>query len=326
MKGLELSRAYYREVGRPMLEKEFPEYMGRIAAGLVGDGSECFGFDDEISRDHDFGPGFCIWLNTEDYQAVGQNMQEAYQRLPGDFLGFPARNVSSRGDGRVGVMEIHEFYGRYIGKEQPPGSLDRWLSLPEEMLSAVTAGEVFEDPCGAFTEIREKLKAYYPEDVRIKKIAARAAKMAQSGQYNYARCMRRGDTVAAAFAQTEFVKNTISMIYLLNRRFMPYYKWMYRGLEGLPVLQNALPLLKELAETECQKRAWSGLRPRDWNPYVNLRDRKVELIEKICGMVAEELEKQGLAARAGDYLEVYTWEIMNKIKDPGLRNYHVMVG
>ena len=62
MKGLEISRAFYEEYGRPMLEKDFGKYIDKIAVGLVGHGSECFGFDDEISTDHDFEPGFCLFL------------------------------------------------------------------------------------------------------------------------------------------------------------------------------------------------------------------------------------------------------------------------
>ena len=60
--GLELCEAFYEEYGRPMILQKFPEYEKMIAAGLVGEGSECFGFDDQTSRDHDFGPGFCLWL------------------------------------------------------------------------------------------------------------------------------------------------------------------------------------------------------------------------------------------------------------------------
>ena len=62
MTGLELAKAYYETYGKRMLAEEFPRYVDRIAVGLAGEGSECFGFDDAISRDHDFGPSFCMWL------------------------------------------------------------------------------------------------------------------------------------------------------------------------------------------------------------------------------------------------------------------------
>jgi hypothetical protein len=58
MNGLQLAEQYFNRFGAPMIEEKFPEYRSRIAAGLVGDGSECFGFDDEISRDHDWGLPF----------------------------------------------------------------------------------------------------------------------------------------------------------------------------------------------------------------------------------------------------------------------------
>ena len=72
MQGLELSKRYFEEFGRPMLERDFGEYLDRIAIGLVGHGSECFGYDDEISTDHDFTPGFCLWI-TEVVQIRGSN-------------------------------------------------------------------------------------------------------------------------------------------------------------------------------------------------------------------------------------------------------------
>ena len=47
MNGLELSKAYYREYGEPMLREQFSELLPFLALGLCGAGSECFGFDDD---------------------------------------------------------------------------------------------------------------------------------------------------------------------------------------------------------------------------------------------------------------------------------------
>lgn len=67
-KGMEISRMYYEMFGEKMLKEKFPKYFDKITVGLMGHGSECFGFDDTFSRDHDFGPAFCIWLEEEDYK------------------------------------------------------------------------------------------------------------------------------------------------------------------------------------------------------------------------------------------------------------------
>jgi len=326
MKGLELSRQYYLTLGKDMLETHFPDYVSRIAVGLVGEGSECLGYDDEISRDHDFGPAFCMWLTAEDHRAIGKALQEAYEGLPGEFLGFPARHAGARSGGRTGALEIRRFYSAFIGDEQPPATLLRWLYLPEDKLAAAVSGEVFADPLGEFSAIRSALSAYYPEDVRIKKIAARAAFMAQAGQYNYGRCMRRGDSVAAGLAAAEFVRSAISMVYLLNRRYMPYYKWMFRGLQDLPILRETVPLLLELSEAGGQKQAWERPYPPDWNPYVNRTDRKVCLIEEICDRVLAELRRQNLTDGQEDFLEPHTNRIMARIQSPELRCRHVMEG
>ena len=224
MTGLELSRAFYEEYGRPMLEEKFPEYKGRIAAGLVGHGSECFGFDDEISRDHDFEPGFCLWITDEDERLFGFRLFRAYAGLPAEFHGYRLQKRSVMGGGSKGVHTISAFYFAYTGREGAPESLEDWLYTPSFYLAEATNGEVFSDPLGKFTEIREKILYGMPPDVRLKKIASKAIAMAQTGQYNYARCLAHGESGAAGLALARFAEHCAGMIFLLNRVHAPYYK------------------------------------------------------------------------------------------------------
>ena len=81
MKGIEQARKFYTEVGIKMIADEFGDYQNRIAVGLVGHGSECFGFDDEVSRDHDFEVGFCMWLTKEDEEKIGFKLMRAQRRI-----------------------------------------------------------------------------------------------------------------------------------------------------------------------------------------------------------------------------------------------------
>jgi len=308
MKGLELCERYFHAVGRPMLEARFPGRLDRLAAGLVGDGSECFGFDDLLSRDHDWGPAFCVWLLPEDFRAFGADLQDALAALPAAFEGFGPRLESRWGGDRVGVFEIGRFYRRFIGLDRPPAAPEEWLLLPENALAACTNGRVFLDTPGAFSRFREALLAFYPEDVRRKKIAARCMTMGQAGQYNFPRCVKRGDRFAARYAETKFCADALSMVFLLNRRYTPFYKWMHRAVQDLPVLGAWVhgEIAALLAETE------------DAN--------KEARIEGICAAVIRELSRQGLSGLRRSFLPEHGPEIQAAIRDDGLRQRNVWVG
>ena len=99
MNGLELSKKYYEAFGRPALETHAPKLLPKLAAGLVGEGSECLGFDDEISRDHDFDPGFCLWLTRADYEAHGFALERLYAKLPKEFEGLSFKDARYMYDG-----------------------------------------------------------------------------------------------------------------------------------------------------------------------------------------------------------------------------------
>lgn len=311
MRGIELSEQYWLEFGKPMIDADFSEISGRIAAGLVGEGSECFGYDDEISHDHDFEPSFCLWLTEKDEREFGFKLGRAYAKLPKEFMGFKRQTLSPVGGARRGVMTIASFYTKFLGRPCAPDSLEKWLYIPEHALASASNGKVFYDPSGEFTKIRDVLEKGYPGDVRLKKLAARTALMAQAGQYNYGRCIDRGETGAAQLAIFEFVRHTIGAIYLLNNAYQPYYKWAYRGLRDLsfcPDVELALNYLTESGNTKAEATT------------------KREMIEDIAAIVIAEFHEQELTMATCNNLETHAYSIQDKITDNGLRNKHVMDG
>ncbi|MBO7708942.1 MAG: DUF4037 domain-containing protein [Lachnospiraceae bacterium] len=312
MKGLEIARDYFAEFGKPMLEEKFPELMPYLAAGFTGSGSECFGYDDEISRDHDFEPGFCLFLPDETIvnRRSAFLLERAYAALPGEYEGLKRSLMGPVGGARRGVLRTDEYYRDRIGVEKPGEDLTvtQWLSVPEYALAEAVNGELFFDNYGEVTRIREKL-AYYPEDVRLKKLAGNLLMMAQSGQYNYMRCIRHREGAAAQLAVGEFARSAISTVFLLNHTYQPYYKWSFRALRSLPVLSLTAELLEYLLTTDNDK---------------SMYEEKYAVIESIAADVIDELTDQGLTkANCGD-LEKHAYSVNDMIANGQLRNMHIL--
>ncbi|MBO7170983.1 MAG: DUF4037 domain-containing protein [Clostridia bacterium] len=312
MKGLELSRAFYETYGAPMIEETFPQVSHLIAVGLAGSGSECFGYDDEWSQDHDFEPGFCIFLPSEDVVDRGTAfaLERAYAKLPKTFMGFSRTPLSPVGGNRHGVIRIADFFCDKTGREDGCLSLRDWFSVPEQSLAEATNGLVFRDDYGLFSEMRGRL-SYLPEDVRRKKLAGHLALMGQSGEYNYQRCMARGETEAASMAVGEFVKSALHAAFLLEKRYLPYYKWSFKALRELPTLSCLHQPLSRLLLLGGEKEK---------------AKEKEELIAELCQMLSSAAREQGLSAFEGETMDGHARSVNDSIADPTVRNLHLLYG
>lgn len=309
MTGIELARGFYEEYGAPMLREQFPELVSLIAVGLVGSGSECFGFDDEISRDHDFEPGFCLFIPDEEVidRQLCFRLERAYAKLPKEYMGVRRQTMNPVGGNRHGVIRIGDFYKEKVGSRDGVLTTAQWLSLPSYSLAEATNGEVFRDDLGLFSGIRNALSEM-PKDIRLKKLAGNLLLMAQAGQYNYNRCLSHGETGAAQLAAIEFAKSAMNVVFLLNRAYMPYYKWSFRAMRELPKLSGLAETLEFLISSDN-----SG----------DLAETKYLVIEDIASMVISELTEQGLTKAICGDLEKHAYSVNDAISDPDVRNLHI---
>lgn len=244
MKGLELCRRYFEAHGREMLQTEFSEYLDKITVGLVGEGSDCFGFDDEMSKDHDFGPRFCLWISRETYDEIGGELQKAYDALPDTFEGY-TRNMTATGCFRQGVMVLEDFVEHLIYTKKLPVTDNDWLLLPENGLAALNNGEIWLEGDGILTEIRKKLNKY-PASVRRKKIVQSYHLVRQMGLYNYFRMKERGENIAAEISLAGYMENVMKVVYYLNNVYPPLYKWLHYGMKNFSKLAEIMDILDAL--------------------------------------------------------------------------------
>lgn len=304
MQGIELSRAYFEAYGLPMLRERFPELLSHVAAGVCGQGSENFGFDDEISRDHDFDPGFFLWLPEELYRQYEFRLSRAYDSLPDRFMDVPLQGKSVYENARHGVRCIERFFEGLIGFSDAPPTPADWLRVPSFRYACAVNGGIFYDGSGEVTALRARL-SHPPADVLYKKLATAAVFAAQSGQYNFPRLLKHGEPGAAMLAAAEFVRQVCELLHLLNGRWCPFYKWALRSAKNLPALGELAAEAERLL-----------LEPPT--------EESIRRIESISAALIAEFRKRGLSDHPADFLEPHAFEIAAKIADPTLRAMHIM--
>ncbi len=276
--GMEFARHIYEDELKPAIERELPEYIDKITVALVGRGSDCYGWDDEQSKDHDWG-GLCVILEKEAYDQIGQKLSEIYEALPKTYENAAIAPMVS-GHKRRGVFEIEDFFKELLGK-WPITNNDRYV-IPDYAFSTCVNGKIFTDPTGQFTEIRENLKKGHPLGVLYLKLAESAAGFSQKAQYNCSRMLKRGDRFTAEMMLYEGLKDALTLAHHIDGVYPPHDKWLYKSAGTLSFASELMPL-------------------------IDARD-----VAGIGKLLAYKLYEKGYISDIDDYLDHHTEELLFK--------------
>ena len=131
--------------------------------------------------------------------------------------------------------------------------------------------------------------------------------IAQSGQYNFLRMAKREDWVTVRTILQRFSDAVMGLVFLVNRRYKPYYKWTWRALRELPILgAETADALLEIAVSP------------DFSPQE--LQRQSDRIETLCSRLLTVLQLyEGVATRQ-DFFTAAGEEIQASIRDELLRS------
>ena len=271
------SRGLFREVILPLLLREFPEVAAQTAFGLFGYGSEAYGLDDSYSRDHHWGLRIDALMPEDLFSADRYPLLERVRaRLPATFHGYALRAGHLAGSG-LAPDSLPAFLTRTLGIDHPPETYREWLQLPEEDIIHVVNGEVWHDPSGRFTAIREVFRNHYPEPVRLRRIAHWCRYFSGMGTYALKRALLRNNSFYAATRFAVAIRLGIQLAFLLDRRFFPYDKWLMEEFAHLPRLHA--PLHSLVDEAVQLSTSW---------------ERKLELLDRMADILDETMVADGI--------------------------------
>lgn len=241
------SHDFWSEIVLPLLQAHYPAETAQMAAGFFGYGSEVLRLDDEYSTDHHFGLRVNILLPQVLMDARGTRIEDTLANtLPHTWRGRELREGYTRTKG-VALASLDHHLRSTIGLDHPPQTLTEWLSIPEEDITHIIAGEVWHDPSGQFSAIRSALLAYYPEPVRLRRLAHWSRYFSGMGVYALKRALLRNNTLYASTTFSRSLRWGVQMAFLLDKAYYPYDKWLTEMFHRLPRMGARLAHIVEKA-------------------------------------------------------------------------------
>jgi hypothetical protein len=265
--GLELSRCFYFEAVRPLLDEHFPNLP--YAAALIGPGSEVLGFDNEMSMDHNWYPRLLIFLQPQG-AALREPLNEMLScNLPHAFHGFPAdaamiasdpdtytmvQKTEGPVDHQVSLLTLRSFvYDHLAWDIDQPLQLADWLTFPPQVLGEITSGAVYYDGVGELTALRQQLD-WYPYDIWLYLLAAGWQCISEE-EHLMPRAGFVGDETGSAVIGARLVQDVMRLCFLMEKQYAPYPKWFGTAFKKLRCAADLAPVLwKTLQSSNWQER------------------------------------------------------------------------
>ena len=299
MDTLTACRRLFEVHGYPLLVEAFPEYSERVAAAHVSGSSDVLGADDEFSREGMWGAAFELFLPEDDFRDVAQHLREVMNSsLPPQFEGYP---TAAGGGPSVSVYSIRGYLRERLGISRFPKSQDEWLEIPEYALCNFTSGPIFYDPMQELTSVQKQFASYYPSDIWKVHLARAAYACWFFGEFNYPwRLAPRGDAVTGSVAIGEFCSAVMRLVFLINRQYSPYWKWMHWGFKRLPKYAAEIDPLLDLLVASSDMR------------------EQADYIMSICRLLRDMIKKEGLVLENAKMESMGAYDIMRTLEDPEL--------
>jgi hypothetical protein len=238
--GIELSRRFYEKVVRPILNASFRGLPH--SAALLGRGSEVLGFDDEMSRDHNWEPRVLLFLRNEDHARHGAALTETLRReLPERFHDQPTDYGIYTLRGYVLEQLDFDIDGEIEARD--------WLTFAEQRLGMLTAGAVYHDDVG-LQAVRDRF-AYYPRDVWLYLLVAGWWRIHPEANL-IGRAGSVGDELGSTLIGSRLVLDLMRLCFLMERRYAPYSKWFGTAFSRLTCAAELSPIL------------WKTIRAETW--------------------------------------------------------------
>lgn len=243
---IDISRDFFHEVLRPILERHFPAALAQTAFGVFGYGSEVLRLDDEYSADHHWGIRINALMPEALFKEQSADILRVVEReLPTTYRGHNLREGLSGGKG-LSLTSLEGYLRRTVGLTKPPETYREWLSVPEEDITHIINGEIWQDDSGQFTAIRQAFLAYYPEPVRLRRIAHWCRYFSGMGTYALHRALLRHNEWYATVTFARALRLGVQLAFLLEKQYYPYDKWTMAHFVHLPRLAAPLrPLVDE---------------------------------------------------------------------------------
>lgn len=264
MKGIELSRRFWHQVGEPILKARLGAGMSDISVALIGNGSEVLGLDDELSQDHNFWPRLTVLLQPGAGAVVGPDeMHGIVSQLPESFGGYPVPRSGLYPS--IQFRALSEFICEHACVTQYPFTTHDWLTVNEQLLLELTSATVFHDPNGSLRDALTTIE-FWPEPL-VPFLNLRALQRL-SEVSGIARSISRSDIVSTNSYFAQFSYFAIHLFHLLHRKYCPYPKWMAAsvreiGPEGArleEILATAVLSSELSAYRDCVLAAWAIIR------------------------------------------------------------------